>query len=109
MDQTFTRDLNRKSSGTKGDVAIEYAELIRALWSGQFRSIAPSDFKRVIGRYNKFNVSLTLPVIVKSTINTLKCQIIILLVMLYNVADILGIMRTFEVSISKMRTSYYRT
>ena len=65
MDQTFTRDLNRKSSGTKGDVAIEYAELIRALWSGQFRSIAPSDFKRVIGRYNKFNVSLTLPVIVK--------------------------------------------
>jgi len=101
MDQTFTRDLNRKSSGTKGDVAIEYAELIRALWSGQFRSIAPSDFKRVIGRYNKFNVSVTLPVIVK--------KIIILLVMLYNVADILGIMRTFEVSISKMRTSYYRT
>ena len=101
MDQTFTRDLNRKSSGTKGDVAIEYAELIRALWSGQFRSIAPSDFKRVIGRYNKFNVSLTLPVIVK--------KIIILSVMLYNVADILGIMRTFEVSISKMRTSYYRT
>ena len=102
MDQTFTRDLNRKSSGTKGDVAIEYAELIRALWSGQFRSIAPSDFKRVIGRYNKFNVSLTLPVIVKN-------KIIILLVLLYNVADILGIMRTFEVSISKMRTSYYRT
>ena len=101
MDQTFTRDLNRKSSGTKGDVAIEYAELIRALWSGQFRSIAPSDFKRVIGRYNKFNVSLTLPVIVK--------KIIVLLVMLYIIADILGIMRTFEVSISKMRTSYYRT
>ena len=71
MDQTFTRDLNRKSSGTKGDVAIEYAELIRALWSGQFRSIAPSDFKRVIGRYNKFNVSVTLPVIVKNTINTI--------------------------------------
>ena len=100
MDQTFTRDLNRKSSGTKGDVAIEYAELIRALWSGQFRSIAPSDFKRVIGRYNKSNVSLTLPVIVKN---------ITPLVTLYNVADILGIMRTFEVSISKMRTSYYRT
>ena len=102
MDQTFTRDLNRKSSGTKGDVAIEYAELIRALWSGQFRSIAPSDFKRVIGRYNKFNVSLTIPVIVKKSVITP-------LVTLYNVADILGIMRTFEVSISKMRTSYYRT
>lgn len=102
MDQTFTRDLNRKSSGTKGDVAIEYAELIRALWSGQFRSIAPSDFKRVIGRYNKFNVSLTLPVIIKKSVITP-------LFMLYNVADILGIMRTFEVSISKMRTSYYRT
>ena len=71
MDQTFTRDLNRKSSGTKGDVAIEYAELIRALWSGQFRSIAPSDFKRVIGRYNKSNVSLTLPVIVKNTVNAI--------------------------------------
>ena len=105
MDQTFTRDLNRKSSGTKGDVAIEYAELIRALWSGQFRSIAPSDFKRVIGRYNKFNVSLTLPVIVKNYM----ASVITPLVTLYNVADILGIMRTFEVSISKMRTSYYRT
>ena len=101
MDQTFTRDLNRKSSATKGDVAIEYAELIRALWSGQFRSIAPSDFKRVIGRYNKSNVSLTLLVIVQKGGGPL--------VTLYNVADILGIMRTFEVSISKMRTSYYRT
>ena len=51
MDQTFTRELNRKTSFTKGDVAIEYAELIRAVWSGQYRSIAPSDFKRIIGRY----------------------------------------------------------
>ena len=53
MDQTYERDLNRRSSYTKGEVAIEYAQLIRALWSGQYKSIAPSDFKRVIGRYNE--------------------------------------------------------
>ena len=53
MDQTYERDLNRKSSDTKGEVAIEYAQLIRALWSGQYKSIAPSDFKRVIGRHNE--------------------------------------------------------
>ena len=53
LDKTFNRDLNREWSLTKGEVAIEYAELIRALWNGQFRSIAPSDLKRVIGRYNE--------------------------------------------------------
>ena len=50
MDQIFTRDLNRTGSATKGEVAMEYAEIIRALWSGQYRSIAPSDLKHVIGR-----------------------------------------------------------
>ena len=53
MNQTYERDLNRRSSSTKGEVAIEYAQLIRALWSDQYKSIAPSDFKRVIGRYNE--------------------------------------------------------
>lgn len=53
MNQTYERDLNRRSSSTKGEVAIEYAQLIRALWSDQYKSIAPSDFKRVIGRHNE--------------------------------------------------------
>jgi ubiquitin carboxyl-terminal hydrolase 8 len=49
--EAFRRDLNR-SSDTRGEVAIEFAEVIRVLWSGQFRSIAPLDLKRAIGKHN---------------------------------------------------------
>ena len=31
--------------GTGGDVAEEFAVLVKALWFGQYRSIAPKDFK----------------------------------------------------------------
>ncbi len=50
MDAIFERDINTNSE-TKGEVAEEYSELVRALWSGQYKSIAPVDLKRVVGRY----------------------------------------------------------
>ena len=49
--QILCRDLNPTSS-TKGNIAIEYAEVLRNLRSGQYNSIVPSDFKSIIGRYN---------------------------------------------------------
>ncbi len=50
MDQTFQRDLNKQSE-TYGEVALEYSELVRQLWIGQFKSISPYDMKRVIGKF----------------------------------------------------------
>ena len=50
MDTAFQRALNENSE-TRGEVAVEYAELVRALWSGQFKSISPVDLKRVVGKY----------------------------------------------------------
>jgi ubiquitin carboxyl-terminal hydrolase 8 len=50
MDTIFQRDLN-ESSETRGEVALEYSELIRAIWSGQYKSVAPVDLKRVVGKY----------------------------------------------------------
>ena len=38
---SFKNDLNR-SSDTNGEIAIEFAEVVRTLWSGQYKSIAPS-------------------------------------------------------------------
>ena len=39
--ESFKNDLNR-SSDTNGEIAIEFAEVVRTLWSGQYKSIAPS-------------------------------------------------------------------
>ncbi|KAG2236115.1 hypothetical protein INT48_006131 [Thamnidium elegans] len=49
----YKRDLNRENPlGMKGQVAEEYGELIKKLWSGQSSSIAPRDFKYTLGRFN---------------------------------------------------------
>ena len=52
MDTAFQRALNENSE-TRGEVAVEYAELVRALWSGQFKSISPVDLKRIVGKYRQ--------------------------------------------------------
>ena len=48
---SFKNDLNR-SSDTNGEIAIEFAEVVRTLWSGQYKSIAPSGklkyFKKIL-------------------------------------------------------------
>jgi len=46
------RDLN-KTSKTGGNVAIEFSQVLKNLTSGQFNSIQPTDFKAVIGKYDR--------------------------------------------------------
>ena len=47
---TLQSDLN-VTSKTQGNVAIEFAEVLRMLRMGQYNSIVPADFKSTIGRY----------------------------------------------------------
>ena len=47
----FEPDLN-SGSETRGEVAREFSELLRALWGGQYRAVSPVDMKRVAGRHH---------------------------------------------------------
>ena len=49
--ENFRNDLNRNSE-YDGEVAIEFAEVIKMLWSGQYKSFAPYEFKRILGKHN---------------------------------------------------------
>ena len=49
MDQAFKRELNNTSE-TRGQIACEYSELVGALWSGHYRSIAPHEMKKVVAK-----------------------------------------------------------
>ena len=49
--ENFKNDLNQRSE-TRGEIAVEFAEVIKMLWSGQYKSIAPHDFKRTIGKHS---------------------------------------------------------
>uniref|UniRef100_A0A0K2TUS0 Ubiquitin carboxyl-terminal hydrolase n=1 Tax=Lepeophtheirus salmonis TaxID=72036 RepID=A0A0K2TUS0_LEPSM len=51
LENKYLNDLNKKSD-TKGDIAREYSALLQQMWSGNVKSISPSDMKRVIGKYN---------------------------------------------------------
>ena len=53
ISRSYEEDLNQKYSETKGYVAAEFAEVLKALWSSQFKSIAPSDFKTQVGRFKQ--------------------------------------------------------
>ncbi|XP_078667182.1 ubiquitin carboxyl-terminal hydrolase 8-like isoform X1 [Branchiostoma floridae x Branchiostoma belcheri] len=51
--ETYKFDINRENKlGCNGEIAEEFAAVIKALWSGQYRSIAPRDFKCSVGKYN---------------------------------------------------------
>nr|CAD7598003.1 unnamed protein product [Timema genevievae] len=49
VEGTYRDDINR-SHKTRGEVVEEVAVVVRALWRGQFRSIACHDLKAVVGR-----------------------------------------------------------
>ncbi|XP_034937232.1 ubiquitin carboxyl-terminal hydrolase 8 [Chelonus insularis] len=52
IDNAYKDDLNtNRNSETDGRVAEEFAHVIKALWRGQYRSIAPRDFKDTIGSF----------------------------------------------------------
>ncbi|GFT07774.1 ubiquitin carboxyl-terminal hydrolase 8 [Nephila pilipes] len=47
----YMEDINRDGrSGTGGEVAEEFAVVIRALWMGQYKSFSPKDFKNTVSR-----------------------------------------------------------
>ena len=49
----YRNNVNHYKSNTRGEVAEEVAAVIRALWSGYYRSIACRDLKSVVGQYRK--------------------------------------------------------
>lgn len=49
----YHEDVNHHNNSTRGEVAEEVAAVVRALWCGEFRSIACRDLKRVVGQHRK--------------------------------------------------------
>lgn len=44
--------MNRNNPlGRKGEVAVEFAVVVKALWAGQYKSIAPRDLLRTVIKY----------------------------------------------------------
>uniref|UniRef100_A0A0C9QKT9 ubiquitinyl hydrolase 1 n=1 Tax=Fopius arisanus TaxID=64838 RepID=A0A0C9QKT9_9HYME len=51
-DNGYQDDLNTNSDNeTRGQIAEEFAQVIKALWRGQYKSIAPRDLKDTIGHF----------------------------------------------------------
>jgi len=46
----YSEDINEHSS-TRGQVAHEFAALLRSLWSNAYKSISPTDIKATVGRF----------------------------------------------------------
>ncbi|XP_043942308.1 ubiquitin carboxyl-terminal hydrolase 8 [Protopterus annectens] len=50
----YLEDINRNNIlGHKGEVAEEFAVIMKSLWAGQYRYISPRDFKITIGKINE--------------------------------------------------------
>ncbi|XP_014680667.1 PREDICTED: ubiquitin carboxyl-terminal hydrolase 8-like [Priapulus caudatus] len=52
LNGSYKFDINRENKlGYGGEIAEEFTAVLSALWSGQYRYIAPRDFKYTVGRY----------------------------------------------------------
>lgn len=51
ISRSYEEDLNTKYSETRGNVAVEFSEVLKNLWSSQFKSISPSDLKQMVGKF----------------------------------------------------------
>ncbi|XP_006572431.2 ubiquitin carboxyl-terminal hydrolase 8 isoform X1 [Apis mellifera] len=52
MDNLYADDLNiNNDNNTQGQVVEEVAQVIKALWRGQYKSISPHDLKIAVGQY----------------------------------------------------------
>ncbi|KOC65313.1 Ubiquitin carboxyl-terminal hydrolase 8 [Habropoda laboriosa] len=52
MDNLYADDLNTNNdNNTQGQVVEEVAQVIKALWRGQYKSISPHDLKIAVGQY----------------------------------------------------------
>jgi ubiquitin carboxyl-terminal hydrolase 4/11/15 len=50
VDDKWKKEINKKNPiGMNGQVAEEYADLVKELWSGGSGSVMPVDLKRVLG------------------------------------------------------------
>lgn len=47
----YKNDINRDKKSLGGGVTEEFAVVIRALWNGVYKSIAPKDFKNTVSKY----------------------------------------------------------
>jgi len=51
VSRSFEEDVNEKYSKTRGQIAREFAEVLKHLWSSQYKSISASDLKSRVGRH----------------------------------------------------------
>jgi len=51
ISRSYEEDLNSKYSETRGHVAVEFSEVLKNIWSSQFKSISPSDLKQMVGKF----------------------------------------------------------
>lgn len=50
-DNHYSKDINwSNQDGFRGEVAIEFAALIKNIWSGQYKAISPIDFRAVVSK-----------------------------------------------------------
>lgn len=54
---SFSLYIFYRKSKTHGQITEELAQLLKELWSGKYKSIAPRDFRNVIGREHKMFAS----------------------------------------------------
>ncbi|KAK7479103.1 hypothetical protein BaRGS_00029621 [Batillaria attramentaria] len=53
LNDTYHEDINRNTvEGMNGEVVDDFAVVVKALWSGQYRCITPRDLKATVGKYN---------------------------------------------------------
>lgn len=51
-EETVQGSINTKNAlGTGGQLASAYSSLVQEMWSGQFKTVAPSEFKETIGQF----------------------------------------------------------
>lgn len=51
VDGSYRDYLNHENIATRGDITDEVSSTLKALWSGQYRSISCKDLKNAVGRY----------------------------------------------------------
>jgi len=52
VSDAFAEEINLNNPlGTGGKLAHQYGELIKAIWSGTYKSYAPTDFKKTLGSF----------------------------------------------------------
>jgi ubiquitin carboxyl-terminal hydrolase 4/11/15 len=52
LDARYVRDINKENPlGLKGKLANSYTSLLKEIWSGEYRAVAPSEFKKALSDF----------------------------------------------------------